>query len=111
MGYFKKRGGSRKVVAFVVLCLFILACASTLHAQQGSSVLLMTMRGDLWSWSDTDAKLQQRTNWGFNKNPVVAPTGNQIAYRSVAAAAVEEVKRGGDVAGSELPTNIWLLDI
>jgi hypothetical protein len=100
-----KKGGSAMATAFIVLW-FLLAATST---QAQNIPLIMNMRGDVWAWSG--ANLQQRTNWGHNKEPILSPSGNRIAYRATAQIAVDALKRLGGLGGGDLPANIWLLDV
>src|SRR5690348_6714591 len=64
------KGGGAKAAAFIIfalLCVLTSSRATISRAQ--NTPLIMNIRGDLWTWSD--AKLQQRTAWGYNKVPVL----------------------------------------
>ncbi len=102
------QGVSRKVIAFLIVCL-LLNWNVGASAQQAASPLILNMRGDLWAWAGPGQALQQRTNWGYNKEPVVSPLGNLIAYKSTATVAVNVIKRAGGLAGGDLPANIWIM--
>jgi hypothetical protein len=105
-------GGSVRAAAFIVVCVALVIAfpdPSISRAQRANPPLILNMRGDLWTWAD--ARLQQRTNWGYNNKPVLAPNGNQIAYKSTAKVAVDAIKRSGGIGGGDLPANIWVLDI
>jgi hypothetical protein len=107
-----RKGGSKKAAAFIVLCSLLVA---VLHPVQGAALqtldmpLILNIRGDVWAWSG--AGLQQRTNWGYNKAPILSPSGNQIAYKATASIAVDAIKQSGGMGGGDLPANIWLLDV
>ncbi len=118
----QRRGGSATVAAFLIAWLLLAALdashnasASPVQSQErryapdANAPLILYMRGDIWTWSS--GKLQQRTAWGYNKAPVLAPNGNQIAYKSTASIAVDAIKRLGGIGGGDLPGNIWLLDV
>src|SRR5436190_7941671 len=106
------KGGSARAAAFIVLCFAVntvLPQPVVSRAQRTNPPLILNVRGDLWTWADT--KLQQRTNWGYNREPVLAPNGNQIAYKSTAQVAVDTIKRSGPIGGGDLPANVWVLDV
>src|SRR5438270_6824724 len=101
----EKMGGSRKVAAFLIVCVLLFGRVPGTAATQPA--LLMTIHGDLWAWSD--GKLQQRTAWGYNRSGVLSPNGSQIAYKAIASLAVDAIKRVGPISGGDLPANIWVL--
>ncbi len=114
--YFRlaKRGGSSRAAAFIVLALLLIAGnanQTTVFAQAAGPALVMNIRGDLWAWAGPGAKVQQRTNWGYNKNPVLSPDGKRVAYKSTAQVAVDAIRRSGGIGGGDLPANIWILDV
>jgi Tol biopolymer transport system component len=80
-------------------------------AQESNQPLMLNIRGDLWVWPGPNAKLQRRTNWGYNQAPILSPNGEQVAYKSTATLAVEAIKRVGGMGGGDLPANIWVLDV
>jgi hypothetical protein len=96
----------RLILVLVVTFSFI--TGSMAHAQ--NSPLLLTVRGDIYAAQN--GSLEQRTTWGRNEAPILAPNGAKIAYKSTAALVVDAEKRFG-VPGmqGELPSNIWILDV
>jgi len=100
-------GVSRKVIAFLIVCVLLIGNVPV--SAQKTAPLMLNARGDLWAW-DGQA-LQRRTNWGYNKEPIISPLGNQFAYKSTATIAVEVIKRSGGLGGGDLPANIWVMDI
>jgi dipeptidyl aminopeptidase/acylaminoacyl peptidase len=109
------KGSQRQAMGLLLLSLFFLACAtrtSTAQAQPSQQApLILNIQGDLWAWAGPGTKLQRRTNWGYNKAPVVSPDGKQIAYKSTAQVAVDAIRRVGGYGGGDLPANIWVLDV
>jgi dipeptidyl aminopeptidase/acylaminoacyl peptidase len=109
------KGSQRQAMGLLLLSLFFLACAtrtSTAQAQPPQQApLILNIQGDLWAWAGPGTKLQRRTNWGYNKAPVVSPDGKQIAYKSTAQVAVDAIRRVGGYGGGDLPANIWVLDV
>src|SRR5262245_55698595 len=102
-------------IQIVFIFLFVLASLrEAAFAQQNvppNAPLLVLSAGDLWTWTAKQGKLARRTNWGYNNVPVISPDGKQVAYKSTANVAVEAIKKSGPVAGGELPSNIWVMDI
>jgi hypothetical protein len=110
-------GGGRRVACCVLSWLLLtllapgLRQATVAQAQPADSPLLANIRGDIWAWAGAGTTLQQRTNWGYNKNPILSLDGRLIAYKSTATIAVDAIKRVGGIGGGDLPANIWVLDV
>ncbi|MCC7447187.1 MAG: PD40 domain-containing protein [Anaerolineae bacterium] len=103
------QGVSRKAIAFLIVCVLLIGNLPV--SAQPSAPLILNVRGDLWAWGGPGQALQRRTNWGYNKEPIISPLGNQFAYKSTATVAVEVIKRSGGLGGGDLPANIWVMDI
>src|SRR5512138_437455 len=101
------QGVSRKVIAFLIVCLLTGNLPTT---AQPAAPLILNVRGDLWAWGGQGQALQRRTNWGYNKEPIISPLGSQFAYKSTATIAVDVIKREGGLGGGDLPANIWVMD-
>jgi dipeptidyl aminopeptidase/acylaminoacyl peptidase len=95
----------------LIFCLLFNTNPGYLTNAQSSQPLMLNIRGDLWVWMGPNAKMQQRTNWGYNQAPILSPNGEQVAYKSTATLAVEAIKRQGGMGGGDLPANIWVLDV
>ena len=111
------QGGGRRITFCVLSWLFLTLLVpgpgqgAVAQAQPENSPLLANVRGDIWAWPGAGATLQQRTNWGYNKNPILSPDGRLIAYKSTATIAVDALKRVGFIGGGDYPANIWVLDV
>lgn len=92
----------------IILSLIVLAILPT--SAQGSGELFTFRDGDLWASSD-GANFEQLTSWEYNSGPILSPTGNHIAYVSVASEAIDQINSEGfyPFAGSP-PTNIWIME-
>jgi hypothetical protein len=72
-------------------------------------VLLVTGKafgGDffLWGWPATN--FVQKTTWGWNYNPVIAPNGSWVAYLSTPTAVVN-----GHLTPNYAVANVWLMSL
>jgi hypothetical protein len=107
------KGSQRIVLLLLSLCLLPYATRTSAAQAQPSpqAPLILNIQGDLWAWAGPGAELQRRTNWGYNKAPILSPDGKQIAYKSTAQVAVDAIKRAGGYGGGDLPANIWVLDV
>jgi hypothetical protein len=70
----------------------------------------MLVKGDYWTWDEATGKLQQRTHWGYNHEPVLSPDGTHIAYLSDPQLTID-ARQHGCCGGGTLPGNIWVLKI
>lgn len=104
-----------KAIFLLLLSLFLLPLSTQMKMAQAQATsqapLILNIQGDLWAWAGPSSQLQRRTNWGYNKAPILSPDGKQVAYRSAAQVAVDAVKQVGGYGGGDLPANIWVLDI
>jgi hypothetical protein len=97
-----------KVLLIGVLMLF----ARAVGAQEAPLVLWVA--GDLWSVRDDALTPEPITESGYISGPVLAPTGDRIAYKAAAAVGIEALDRveaTGLIAEYDLPGDILVLDI
>ncbi len=100
-----------------LLCLSLFLLAATAVVAQGDSQdqapLILWIRGDLYSVTSFDAAPVALTQNGTISRPVLAPDGQQIAYKAAAAVGMEALDRvdaNGYIADIDLPGDIYLLD-
>ncbi|MCC6613808.1 MAG: hypothetical protein IT320_10045 [Anaerolineae bacterium] len=102
-----------KRIWLLVLCsvVLIVAGASLVNAQ-AEAPLIISLNGDLWSWTgDPTQPPYALTSWGYNDPGVLSPDGTRIAYNSVAQFVVEAMGRVGSVGGGALPSNVWVINV
>lgn len=80
------------------------------RAQQKSAPLILVISGDLWAWNGPGQPLKQLTQWGYNSAPVISPDGKYVAYSSLPAFVVDDIKKQGGRSGYP-PSNIWLMEV
>ncbi len=81
-----------------------------IRAQQPPQPLTLEISGDYWVASAVQSPLIRRTNWGYNKEPILSPKGKLVAYKSTAKLAVDASKGNNASAGGDWPANIWVID-
>ncbi|HLY27133.1 MAG TPA: hypothetical protein VKQ72_12385, partial [Aggregatilineales bacterium] len=108
---FKSQKAGHRLLLTFSLALALCVSGGRSRAQAPTAPLLLTMRGDLWTWTGPRAALVQRTAWGYNQAPILSPGGAQVAYKSSAQLAVNVIKAKGPINGTDLPANIWIDDV
>jgi hypothetical protein len=100
----------RGLIFLAILLAVLPSSPFVIRAQQKIPPLILVISGDLWKWDASGQTLKQLTQWGYNSAPVVSPDGKYVAYNSLPAFVVDDIKKQGGRSGYP-PSNIWLMEI
>jgi hypothetical protein len=77
--------------------------------------LVMLKDGDLWTWCDGSDDIQQLTQYGYHRRPVMSPDGTHIAFNSIAPETVTALTALGysnsDFGVDDWPSNMWVMNL
>lgn len=73
--------------------------------------IVVLIENDIWTYTVSTKTWTRLTTWRYNREPVIAPLGDQVAYNSWATEYVELINQGAALGGLVPPSNIWVLDI
>src|SRR5947209_5621200 len=91
------------ILIVVAAVLSLLPGNAPIHAQQTSDLLMLIMKGDLWSLT-REGNLYQVTTWGANYDMALSPDGTMIAYSSFAAVFMEWLHKINGAGGFQPPS-------
>jgi hypothetical protein len=100
----------KKIIVLLIMIGLSMAGASRAQSLQWPIAALVgpfgSEYGDIWIYGA--GAWQQRTAWGYNRQPVFAPNGQALAYASLASVA-KEAMTGSQPRGTIQPHTIWVI--
>ncbi|MBX3084655.1 MAG: PD40 domain-containing protein [Anaerolineae bacterium] len=105
----------RYAVSCLLSLLLLTSVTPRLTRADAAPCLVMLKDGDLWMWCDGSEDIQQLTQYGHHRRPVMSPNGAYIAFNSIAPETVTALTALGysatDISLDDWPSNMWVMSL